>query len=215
MLFSGRSVGDIVVILVALIMGLVFHEFSHAYVAHKLGDDHFGHESRLTLNPLQHIDPMGFVFILLLGFGWAKPVRVNPNKFKRPILGEILVSLAGPAANFVIVFICFGVLKLVTVFLPDLDGDTFYIIFNFLILIASYNTMLGVFNLIPLPPLDGSHLYTSVIFKKNPVLAMKIQKYGFYTLMGLLLINNFTPINVLPISGGIDFVLRNIYNLFF
>lgn len=215
MLFTNYEIREIIIILAALVVGLVFHEFAHALVARLLGDKSKINESRLTLNPLKHIDPMGFVFIILLGFGWAKPVRVNPKNFKRPILDEILISLAGPFANFLIAIGFMGFYRVLLEVWPDMSAGSFEAIRDFTQLFVLYNLMLGIFNLMPIPPLDGSHLYTGLLYKYKPKWYIKVQQYGFYVLIGILLLNNFVGISLLPISYLMQEGYTFLFNLFF
>ena len=142
-----------------VIIAITFHEFAHAYAADKLGDYTPRSQGRLNLNPLSHVDPVGFILLLLAGFGWGKPVQINPRNFDNKVslrAGEAIVSFAGPLMNFLlaIVFMIFTVA--LQYFAPNTT------IFNVLYDVCSYtcviNIGLGIFNLIPLPPLDGSKI---------------------------------------------------------
>lgn len=211
----GLPLDQMIMVLAALIMGLVFHEFAHAYAAYKLGDQSDNNQLRMTLNPLRHIDPFGLLFIVLLGFGWAKPVRINPKTFKRPIIDEIIIAFAGPMANFIIALVFMGTYKLVTVLVPEIDDQTMITIINFVKTFVLYNLMLGIFNLLPIPPLDGSHIYTGWLYKYNLPVYIKVQKYGMYVLIGLLLLGNFTGIQLLPIRFLVDKAFNGLVGLFF
>lgn len=146
-----------------VLIAITFHEFAHGYVAYKLGDNTAKLEGRLSLNPLDHLDPIGTLMLLLAGFGWGKPVNVNPSNYTRKISmekGEALVSLAGPLMNIIlsIIFaiIYFAIYKFTNVtFLSSTVGSVLMLLISATI---SINVGLGIFNLIPLPPLDGSKI---------------------------------------------------------
>lgn len=146
-----------------VLIAITFHEFAHGYVAYKLGDNTAKLEGRLSLNPLDHLDPIGTLMLLLAGFGWGKPVNVNPSNYTRKISmekGEALVSLAGPLMNIIlsIIFaiIYFSIYKFANVtFLSSTVGSVLMLLISATI---SINVGLGIFNLIPLPPLDGSKI---------------------------------------------------------
>ena len=144
-----------------VLIAITFHEFAHAFVADKLGDDTARREGRLSLNPFDHLDPIGTVLLLFAGFGWGKPVHVNPKNYTRKMSmekGEALVSIAGPIMNFLLAIIFaiiyYGIIKLAGVsFIYSTMGE---IIMSLISATVSINVGLGLFNLIPLPPLDGS-----------------------------------------------------------
>ena len=146
-----------------VLVAITFHEFAHGYVAYKLGDNTAKNEGRLTLNPFDHLDPIGSLMLLFAGFGWGKPVHVNPQNYTRKISmekGEAIVSAAGPIMNFIIAivltFIYFTIYKFAGEnFSSGTVGNIIMLLINVTI---SINIGLGVFNLIPLPPLDGSKI---------------------------------------------------------
>jgi Zn-dependent protease len=146
-----------------IIIGLTFHEFAHALVADKLGDKTPRFEGRLTLNPSAHLDPVGFITILIFGFGWAKPVHVNPSAYNNYSKDDLKVSLAGPIANFLISIIMTIILAFYVRFgyrvLPDALFNVLYTMLQAAIII---NVGLGLFNLLPVPPLDGFSLLRSL-----------------------------------------------------
>ena len=152
----------------AVIIAITFHEYAHAYAADKLGDDTPRYQGRLNLNPLSHIDPVGFVLLIFVGIGWGKPVEINPRNFKRDVStqkGEAIVSIAGPLANFILAIVSAILLEIVYIygskmFLISTAGRIILILLTELVAI---NIGLGVFNLIPLPPLDGSKIFMSTI----------------------------------------------------
>ena len=151
----GFNLMELVAGLPGLILALAFHEYAHARAAVAMGDFTPKMMGRLTLNPMAHIDPIGLVMLLVARFGWAKPVVINPHNFTDRKKGEILVALAGPAMNFLLAFLALGVMILCT---HTLRMEMSYGLRSVLWLIVVYNINFGVFNLIPLPPLDGSRI---------------------------------------------------------
>lgn len=134
----------------ALLIAITFHEYFHALVAYKMGDPTPKKYNRLTLNPLSHIDPIGLLMLWLIKFGWAKPVPINPNNFKSVKIGTILVAFAGPFINLILAFLSMTFIK---IGFSNLEG-----INPFLQYLYWYNLILAVFNIIPIPPLDGSKI---------------------------------------------------------
>ena len=173
-----------------VLIAITFHEFAHGYVAYKLGDNTAKLEGRLSLNPLDHLDPIGTLMLLLAGFGWGKPVNVNPSNYTRKISmekGEALVSLAGPLMNIIlsIIFaiIYFAIYKFANVtFLSSTVGTVLMLLISATI---SINVGLGIFNLIPLPPLDGSKILKNFLPYKAKAW-MESNEYLFYILFLVL-----------------------------
>ncbi|MBC8255775.1 MAG: site-2 protease family protein [Candidatus Marinimicrobia bacterium] len=185
---------EVLIILVPiLIFSLCFHEFSHGYIAYKLGDHTAAKNGRLTLNPLAHLDPIGSLMILFVGFGWAKPVPVNPVNFTNPRVDMMKVAFAGPASNIILAFSGGIIMRFVNIF-GFMQNEMFIQILYFFIFI---NISLAVFNMIPVAPLDGSQIFGNLISKSNPELAWKMQVYGPKILMGLILIGMITPFSIL------------------
>lgn len=151
-------------LLPGLLIGLSAHEFAHAYVAYKLGDDSQRFQGRLTLNPIKHIDPMGFLLLMILGYGWAKPVMINSRRFKNPRRDDTLVSLAGPLANLLlaVIFTIFSGIAVVVITKVGYN-QTAEIIMEMLNRAIMINLVLMVFNLIPIPPLDGHHILGNIV----------------------------------------------------
>ena len=164
MSYSSLDLLALLLTLPAVIVAITFHEYAHAYVADKLGDDTPRMQGRLNLNPMSHIDPVGFMLLMFAGFGWGKPVQINPRNFNRNVRmdkGEAIVSLAGPSMNFIIAIVSAIILGAIYMFAPasflmNTVGNIIYILLQELVII---NIGLGVFNLIPLPPLDGSKIF--------------------------------------------------------
>jgi len=179
MLLFQLSPAELAGIAVALIVGITFHEFSHAYVADLLGDHRPRALGRVSLNPVAHIDPIGALFFLVAGFGWGKPVPVNIGALRPGRIGMAFVSAAGPIANVAVAVaaaIVYRVLDIAGVGGLTLD------IFN---AIVFFNLLLAIFNLIPIPPLDG---YNAVLAFLSPRNAMTVQRYAPYGILVLLLL---------------------------
>ena len=185
-------------ILPAILIGLTVHEWAHAYAAYRLGDPTAKNLGRMTLNPLAHIDPIGFAMLLLVGFGWAKPVPVTPRNFKHYRRDDIIVSLAGIMTNLIVAFLfsfvyVAGILKwgLAT-------NEAFMSIVGSIITI---NLTLAIFNLIPIYPLDGSHVAESLLMHKIPRVFMFLRQYGQWILLALLLSGAVSTVLGYLISG--------------
>lgn len=164
MSYSSFDLLALLLTLPAVIIAITFHEYAHAYAADKLGDDTPRMQGRLNLNPMSHIDPVGFMLLMFAGFGWGKPVQINPRNFNRNVRmdkGEAIVSIAGPLMNFILAIVSAFILGAIYMFAPasflmNTVGNVIYILLQELVII---NIGLGVFNLIPLPPLDGSKIF--------------------------------------------------------
>lgn len=187
----------------AILFGFSIHEFSHAYVATKLGDPTPGKQGRLTLNPLVHIDPFGFLLIIIAHFGWAKPVQINPLNFKHPRRDEVFVSIAGPLSNLISAVFFAVVVKLMFVFYHDLFtieayGSAIKEMLGYFIWI---NLILAVFNILPIPPLDGSHILFAVLPDRFQGFREWFSRFGFLILLGLIFSETFTHIDLLPIGN--------------
>jgi len=188
MLFLTQSLPVVVGILVALVVGITFHEFSHAIVADQLGDHRPRALGRVTLNPLRHLDPLGAVFFLIAGFGWGKPVPVNAYALRPGRIGLTLVALAGPVANFVVAAVVDVLHRLL---LPAglLDAELPNRVMQ---LIVYFNVALGLFNLIPIPPLDGYNVVLPLLPPRQSFLLQRYAQYGFIALL-LLLVLSYGP----------------------
>jgi len=192
-------------IIPAAIIGLTVHEFSHAYTAYKLGDNTAQRDGRLTLNPLKHIDWMGFFLIVIAGFGWAKPVVFNPDNLKHKHRDEILISIAGPLSNFIVAILFFVIARLLY-FSPYFSATTFGLeAINVIMIWGVINFSLFVFNLIPIPPLDGSHFYMTFLKDVHPKLMMNIYKYGTLGLLAIIIAESQFKVNILHMSEIIGY----------
>ena len=172
---------------------LSFHEFAHAWMASKCGDNTASRMGRLTLNPMAHLDVMGSLMILFVGFGWAKPVPVDSRNLRDPRKDMMKVAAAGPLSNLLLAMLAGMAWRL-------LGGINFLLETNFPVLIFYFtqiNVALAVFNLIPVSPLDGSQIFSGYLMKTNPELALKIQSYGPQVLFGLILFGYVTGFSIL------------------
>jgi Zn-dependent protease len=187
-----------------IILGLTVHEYCHALVAHMCGDSTSKDQGRVTLNPLKHIDPLGFIMLIFVGFGWAKPVQFNEQNLRNPKTDVIKIALAGPLSNAVIAMILSILFSLLSSSATIHITPVMQILSEVFIYAIYINWGLFIFNLIPLPPLDGSHLLLSQ-FKRFPVLYNALYKYGSFLLFGLIIVSFLTKINVFPIWPVIQF----------
>lgn len=201
----------------ATILTMTLHEFAHSYVSYRLGDNTPKATGRLTLNPLKHIDPLGALCLAIFHFGWAKPVQVNPQAYKNPKKGMALTALAGPLMNFLITFVAMmgmGIIaKTVNYYNSGAVSNYFYILFYY---IAVLSTGLGIFNLIPFPPLDGSKVLGAVLPEKIYFGYMKYERYGMIALFVLLYSNLLDkPLNWLneTIINAMFFLVQMILRL--
>ncbi len=171
----------VLIIVFSVFLSLSVHEMSHGLAAYMIGDKTAKYSGRISLNPLHHLDPVGALCLLLFGFGWAKPVPVNPWNFKYKRAGMAITAFAGPLSNFIVAFIAF----LIYAFLPSANGVLYVIslICNYLIV---YNIGLGVFNLIPIPPLDGSKILGAILPRNIYFKLMEYERYGFIILIVLI-----------------------------
>jgi Zn-dependent protease len=166
----------------AVLIAITLHEYAHGFVSWKLGDPTPEKDGRLSLNPIHHLDLLGTLCLLVFHMGWAKPVQINPGYYKNPKLGTVLVSLAGPCMNFFIAFMSmFGVVATYT--MNGMVGDVIYYLCLYLVII---NIGLGIFNLIPIPPLDGSKVLSAILPEKLYFGYMKYEKYFMIILLILV-----------------------------
>ncbi|MBT4349701.1 site-2 protease family protein [bacterium] len=179
------------VVIAGIVYALTIHEFAHAAVATALGDSTAKFSGRLSLNPLVHLDMFGTMMLLLAGFGWGKPVPVNIFNLKYKRWGESLVALAGPMANFVSAILFILLFKLAILFFPAEN-----MIFSFLFYMILINLVLGVFNLIPLPPLDGSRILFATLPSRFDDFKHRFAVNGPWILILLLIADSFLDVNI-------------------
>lgn len=171
---------------VLLLYSVIFHELAHGWVAYKLGDQTAKWLGRLTLNPIKHLDPIGSLMLLVFGFGWAKPVPINLENIRNHRQGLILVSSAGIVANIICAFAALLLYKLIS---PEPSGMMERILYLF----ARINIMLAAFNLIPIPPLDGSKILMGFTSESVRRFLFQIEPFGFFIIIGLLYIGALNP----------------------
>lgn len=192
----------IIKFLPGIILGLTVHEFSHAWVAHRSGDSTSMEQGRVTLNPLRHIDLLGFAFLLFAGFGWAKPVQFNEQNLRNPQRDVMKIALAGPLSNALIAIILSVLFSIVYSFIPEAAGKTGRFLYEIFLYTIYINWGLFVFNMIPLPPLDGSHLLFHHL-RNYPGLYNGLYRWGSIALFGLLIVSAVSRINLLPIGPAV------------
>ncbi|HUX95509.1 MAG TPA: site-2 protease family protein [Bacteroidales bacterium] len=188
-----------------IIIGLTVHEYCHALVANWCGDSTSKDQGRVTLNPLKHIDLLGFMMLVVAGFGWAKPVQFNEQNLKNPKYDVMKIAVAGPLSNALTAMVLSVLFSLYMMLMPSYQSSSMRMVTEVFLYAIYINWGLFIFNLIPLPPLDGSHLLLHY-FKRFPVLYENLNKYGSYVFIVLILATVITKINLLPIWPAIKFL---------
>jgi Zn-dependent protease len=184
---SSLDLSTLPYVAVALLAAVTVHEYAHAYVADRLGDPTPRAHGRLTLNPLAHLDLIGTLLILLVGFGWAKPVPITPTNFTNWRRDTVIVAVAGPLANVTLLFVLGVPFKLGVLQAYGIGGGPISAV---LLIMMQINAMLAVFNLIPIPPLDGSKILLGVLPPEQAVTYARVQLYGPFLLLALLMFTN-------------------------
>jgi Zn-dependent protease len=201
--FSADALRDMPLWVIAFLISGSLHEFAHAWAATKLGDPTPEQNGRLTINPIPHIDPFGLIFIIFMtlsgwGIGWMKPVPVNYYNFRNPRQGMLLTAIAGPISNLIQVVFLVSIFKLMPFLF--MEGNP---LGRLLIIFLELNVLLGVFNLLPIPPLDGSHVLEGLLPEALAEQYDKIRPYGFFILLALLF------------TGVLDKILSPIFHFVF
>lgn len=194
--------------IISIVLALTIHEMSHAYTAYRLGDSTAKYGGRISLNPLRHIDVMGFLALIFIGFGWAKPVMMNPYNFRNYRDGVALTALAGPLSNFLMAIISAFLLKLP---MPEL-------LWMFLLQFMMINIVLAAFNILPIPPLDGYKVFTRVLPNELYYRAEYVERrYGMWILLGFLLTgiiySLFLPV-ILTLTALVNYLTFSSFTIF-
>jgi len=182
---------NILVVVIPALLCITIHELSHGFTAYRLGDRTAKDMGRLTLNPIKHIDPIGLLMMIIFRFGWAKPVPVNMYTFKHPKRYMAVTALAGPLSNIIMALVAmfiYGLLAMRIGFMPSTVASEF--VRDLLLNIIGFNIMLAVFNMLPIPPLDGSKILFSLLPEKNYYTLMRYERFG----MILLIVAINTPV---------------------
>ena len=204
-----------------ILLALSFHEYAHGWMAYRLGDPTAKHEGRLTMNPLAHLDPLGTMMIIIVHFGWAKPVPVNPMNLKDPKKDMLWIALAGPVSNVIMAAGLGLILRIMIGMGMRVDGS-FLGYFQYMLYFAvMINLVLAIFNMIPIPPLDGSKILFGLLPTEYEESYLRFQQIGPMVLLGLVVINSYfgIPIFSVLITPFVSvfsslFVGRDLINLF-
>ncbi|MGE4282904.1 MAG: site-2 protease family protein [Clostridia bacterium] len=209
-MFRGIDPLELLLSIPALLLAIVFHEFAHGYMADKLGDPTPRSYGRLTLNPIKHLDPLGTIALLTVRYGWAKPVPINPSNFKNPKRDTALVGLAGPMSNLILAFLTLLIAEVfnINIFISTnvFGGAGIDILGTILFYMLVYNTGLAIFNLIPIPPLDGSKIFISILPSRLYYNILRYESYGQVILILLLFTGMLNPV--------LDFLFSSILTIF-
>ncbi len=198
----------IMALVITLLFSLAFHEAAHAFAAYKLGDSTAKMQGRLTLNPAAHLELFGTLAFLFIGFGWGKPVPVSAKNLQRPKQDMALIAAAGPFSNLILAFVCMGAFLFT---LPYFSAENFLPIF--LQMMIFVNCLLAIFNLLPIPPLDGGNLLIGILPKRQALYTEDfLQTHGFVILIALLGIDMF--FNIPIVTGPLYFLAENIRAFF-
>lgn len=211
-MFSVEAIKEWIMMIPIVLIALTFHEFAHAWVSTKLGDPTPRMTGRLSLNPLAHLDPVGAILMLVTRFGWAKPVQINASYYKNPKLGMALTAAAGPLMNLLIAIVSMLLYTLVFIItyktrvIPEVVCDN---IGYFLQLLALVNLSFMVFNIIPIPPLDGSRVLSIILPTNAYFWVQKYERYSFILIIVLSLSGFFGRF----IGAGVGFIMNQIIGL--
>ena len=191
--------------IIALLVAITIHEFSHAWAADYLGDPTARLKGRISLNPLVHLDLFGTMFLLFFGFGWGKPVPFDPYNLKNPRKDAALISAAGPASNFILAILCSIVIKLLVFF----NLSALYTIGSFILIpLITLNILLGIFNLLPISPLDGFKIVGGILSKEQAQSWYQLERFGMIFLLLLIFPIGKTSMIDLIIRPAISFFIN-------
>lgn len=206
------NIMNTLMVIPGIIIGLSFHEFGHAKTADMLGDPTPRSMGRVTLDPVAHLDILGFIMLLIAGFGWGKPVVVNPNNYNHPRRDEFLVSLAGPVMNLLVAIMFLVILKVIDVFqIPFFNTQIGLIITKIIDSGVWINVVLMVFNLIPVPPLDGFNIFTEIFNLRGKGIYYQLYDKGQFILLILIITNLSSKI----LGPPVFFIYTQLLGLFF
>ena len=203
-MLSLNNIPSLIISAACALLALSIHEASHAFAAYKLGDDTAKNLGRLTINPIKHLDPFGVLCMVLFHFGWAKPVPINPRNFKSPRVGFAISSLAGPLSNIITaVFSCLFFLLGLQFIVPPENAFWYAVCENTLLFLQTFtilNLGLGVFNLIPLPPFDGSRIVNLLLPPRMYFKIMRYERYVYWGVIAWLFLGPYVADTLLSIS---------------
>jgi Zn-dependent protease len=190
---------SLLIIAPPILFALTVHEYAHGWVAYKYGDPTAKNAGRLTLNPISHLDPLGTIMLFLVHLGWAKPVPINPYYLRNPKKDIIWVSLAGPGANILTAFVCGLVIRMIHPLSGYLmfGSSSFSVLALMLVYGMMINLVLAFFNLIPLPPLDGSKILAGLLPPQYEYKMEQLERFGPFLLIGVILVTSFAGIPIL------------------
>ena len=206
-----ENLTDYIYIVVAALFAIILHEIAHGLVSTWLGDPTPKRQGRLSLNPLKHLDPIGTLCLIFFHVGWAKPVVVNPDYYKNKKRGMALVALAGPLMNFLLAI--FSIIIMAIFVKVNAYSNVLIIIYNFLLYFSVINLGLGLFNLIPIPPLDGSRILGAFLKDDTDEQYMKYERYGFIIIAILLALSSLRGNGTSFISELVDIIFNFIFRL--
>lgn len=206
-----ENLTDYIYIVVAALFAIILHEIAHGLVSTWLGDPTPKRQGRLSLNPLKHLDPIGTLCLIFFHVGWAKPVVVNPDYYKNKKRGMALVALAGPLMNFLLAI--FSMIIMAIFVKVNAYSNVLIIIYNFLLYFSVINLGLGLFNLIPIPPLDGSRILGAFLKDDTYEQYMKYERYGFIIIAILLALSSLRGNGTSFISELVDIIFNFIFRL--
>ncbi len=202
-------VSKIAIMLVPALLAIILHEIAHGYIAERFGDPTARLLGRLTMNPFKHLDPIGTIAIFIFGFGWARPVPVNPGNFRRPRRDMVWVALAGPATNLLLALLSALLLRGLGLLDQSSFGDSqVYVQFitpvKMMVGFSLYiNTLLGIFNLIPVPPLDGGRILTGILPERQAALIAKLEPFGFVLILFIVFFTDVWSLVLAPIINSL------------